>query len=104
MVAEGSELITGSYRLGGGDQIYCDSIRVSGPLRTWTDISNPKKRREYPFPESLRADCDDWYLKNYIRWYVARTDSCLDAPEWLTRFALGTGQSLLLRPTARFRR
>jgi len=55
-------------RLGGGDQIYCDSIRVSGPLRAWTDIGNPKKRREYPFPESLRAECDNWYLKNYIRW------------------------------------
>ncbi|KAK1837219.1 hypothetical protein QBC39DRAFT_246860 [Podospora conica] len=55
--------------IGGGDQIYCDAIRVSGPLRAWTDISNPKKRREYPFPESLREDCDDWYLKNYLEWY-----------------------------------
>ncbi|QSZ28820.1 hypothetical protein DSL72_003325 [Monilinia vaccinii-corymbosi] len=55
--------------LGGGDQIYNDGIRVSGPLRPWTDISNPKKRREYPFPEDLRKDCDDYYVKNYIRWY-----------------------------------
>ena len=56
--------------LGGGDQIYNDAIRVSGPLRAWTDIGNPKKRREYPFPERLREDCDDWYLQNYIRWSV----------------------------------
>ncbi len=55
-------------RIGGGDQIYNDPVRVSGPLRAWTDISNPKKRREYPFPEKLRQECDDWYLKNYIRW------------------------------------
>ncbi|KAK0656515.1 hypothetical protein B0T16DRAFT_452076 [Cercophora newfieldiana] len=55
--------------IGGGDQIYNDAIRVSGPLRAWTDISNPKKRREYPFPEKLREECDDWYLQNYIRWY-----------------------------------
>lgn len=55
--------------IGGGDQIYNDGIRVNGPLRTWTDISNPKKRRDYPFPEKLRAECDDYYLKNYIRWY-----------------------------------
>lgn len=55
--------------LGGGDQIYNDGIRVNGPLRTWTDIGNPKKRAEYPFPESLRSECDDYYLKNYIRWY-----------------------------------
>lgn len=55
--------------IGGGDQIYNDGIRVHGPLRPWTDIGNPKKRRDFPFPEKLRADCDDYYLKNYIRWY-----------------------------------
>ncbi|PSR92409.1 hypothetical protein BD289DRAFT_364574 [Coniella lustricola] len=55
--------------LGGGDQIYNDGIRVHGPLRDWTAISNPKKRREFPFPEELRAECDDYYLNNYIRWY-----------------------------------
>ncbi|KAI2472117.1 hypothetical protein F4781DRAFT_30064 [Annulohypoxylon bovei var. microspora] len=55
--------------IGGGDQIYNDGIRVKGPLREWTDIGNPKKRRDFPFPESLRAACDDYYLKNYIRWY-----------------------------------
>jgi hypothetical protein len=57
--------------IGGGDQIYNDGIRVSGPLREWTDIGNPKKRREYPFPEKLRETCDDYYLNNYIRWYDA---------------------------------
>ncbi|KAK4648642.1 uncharacterized protein QC761_112010 [Podospora bellae-mahoneyi] len=55
--------------IGGGDQIYNDGIRVHGPLRKWTAIGNPKKRRDYPFPESLREECDDYYLKNYIRWY-----------------------------------
>lgn len=56
-------------RIGGGDQIYNDGIRVSGPLREWSNIGNPKKRRNHPFPESLRLKCDDYYLKNYIRWY-----------------------------------
>ena len=55
--------------VGGGDQIYNDGIRVSGPLRPWTDIQNPQKRRDYPFPEKLRAECDDYYLKNYLRWF-----------------------------------
>ncbi|KAL2122721.1 hypothetical protein VTJ04DRAFT_3176 [Mycothermus thermophilus] len=55
--------------IGGGDQIYNDGIRVSGPLQGWSNISNPKKRRDHPFPESLRRECDDYYLKNYIRWY-----------------------------------
>lgn len=56
--------------IGGGDQIYNDGIRVTGPLRAWTDIGNPKRRRDHPFPESLRQACDDYYLKNYIRWSV----------------------------------
>ena len=58
--------------VGGGDQIYNDGIRVNGPLRPWTDIGNPKKRRDFPFPETLRAECDDYYLKNYIRWYSSK--------------------------------
>lgn len=56
--------------IGGGDQIYNDAIRVDGPLRPWADIGNPVKRREYPFPEKLRQECDDYYLKNYLRWYA----------------------------------
>ncbi len=39
-------------------------------MRPWTDIGNPIKRREFPFPESLRKDCDQYYVDNYIRWYV----------------------------------
>ncbi|XP_044715003.1 transcription factor btf3 [Hirsutella rhossiliensis] len=58
--------------IGGGDQIYNDGIRVDGPLRAWTEIANPKKRRDYPFPETLRAECDDYYLQNYIRWYDSK--------------------------------
>ncbi|OBT64576.1 hypothetical protein VE03_06366 [Pseudogymnoascus sp. 23342-1-I1] len=55
--------------IGGGDQIYNDGIRVHGPLKEWTDISNPRKRRDYPFPEALRKQCDDYYVNNYVRWY-----------------------------------
>ncbi|KAF2010114.1 hypothetical protein BU24DRAFT_400809 [Aaosphaeria arxii CBS 175.79] len=55
--------------IGGGDQIYNDGVRVDGPLRPWTDIGNPHKRREYPFNEKMRADCDEYYYNNYVRWY-----------------------------------
>jgi hypothetical protein len=34
------------YRIGGGDQIYNDGIRVAGPLNRWSNIANPKKRKE----------------------------------------------------------
>ena len=55
--------------IGGGDQIYNDSIRVKGPLKEWTAITNPKKRRDYLFNEDLRNRCDKYYFDNYVRWY-----------------------------------
>ena len=55
--------------IGGGDQIYNDSVRVDGPLKPWTDISNPKHRREFPFNEDMRVQCDLFYFNNYVKWY-----------------------------------
>ena len=55
--------------IGGGDQIYNDSVRVKGPLKAWTEIGNPIKRERYPFDEQLRQECDLYYFENYVRWY-----------------------------------
>ncbi|KAI9376850.1 hypothetical protein BJX61DRAFT_488484 [Aspergillus egyptiacus] len=55
--------------IGGGDQIYNDGIRVDGPLKKWTSISNPHKRRAHDFSNTMRAACDEYYYANYIRWY-----------------------------------
>ena len=55
--------------IGGGDQIYNDGVRVGGPLKAWTEISNPKKRRDYPFPRKLRDECDKYYFDNYVKWF-----------------------------------
>ncbi|KAJ5343796.1 uncharacterized protein N7506_003620 [Penicillium brevicompactum] len=55
--------------VGGGDQIYNDGIRVDGPLKPWTAISNPHKRRNHDFDNQMRADCDEYYYANYVRWY-----------------------------------
>ena len=56
--------------IGGGDQIYNDGVRVDGPLREWADMGNPKRRRDHPFGEELRAKCDEFYFQNYARWYT----------------------------------
>ena len=56
--------------IGGGDQIYNDGIRVDGPLRQWTDIANPHKRRTHDFNEQMRASCDQYYFQNYVQWYT----------------------------------
>ncbi|KAF2829121.1 hypothetical protein CC86DRAFT_318167 [Ophiobolus disseminans] len=58
--------------IGGGDQIYNDGVRVDGPLKEWTAIHNPHKRRDYPFGEKMRADCDEYYFNNYVKWYGQR--------------------------------
>ena len=55
--------------IGGGDQIYNDGIRVDGPLSEWTSIANPHKRRTHDFNEKMRAQCDEYYYANYVRWY-----------------------------------
>lgn len=55
--------------IGGGDQIYNDSVRVDGPLRAWTDITNPQKRRAHLFPNKMRDECDKYYYDNYVAWY-----------------------------------
>jgi len=55
--------------IGGGDQIYNDGVRIDGPLKAWTDIGNPKRRRDFPFNEELRSQCDKYYFDNYVRWY-----------------------------------
>ncbi|KAK5956286.1 hypothetical protein OHC33_002862 [Knufia fluminis] len=55
--------------IGGGDQIYNDGVRVNGPLKPWTAIGNPHKRRTFPFDNKMRAECDEYYFQNYVRWY-----------------------------------
>jgi phosphodiesterase/alkaline phosphatase D-like protein len=56
--------------IGGGDQLYNDGVRVDGPLYEWTRMKNPIQRRRYPFNEEMRAKCDEYYFKNYIKWYT----------------------------------
>ena len=55
--------------IGGGDQIYSDMIRVSGPLAPWTKLKNPAKRRRYPYTPELALQVNNWYRENYIQWY-----------------------------------
>lgn len=65
--------------IGGGDQIYNDGVRVDGPLNEWTSIGNPHKRRDYPFGEKMRAECDEYYYQNYVSWYSAEPFSSVNA-------------------------
>lgn len=56
--------------IGGGDQIYNDGVRAGeGPLQKWTNIADPKTRRDWPFDEDLRLACDTFYCNSYMSWY-----------------------------------
>lgn len=55
--------------IGGGDQIYNDGVRVTGPLKPWATIGNPFKRRLYKWTPKLDSDVDEWYYNNYVGWY-----------------------------------
>ncbi|KAI5805412.1 hypothetical protein DFH27DRAFT_369783 [Peziza echinospora] len=55
--------------IGGGDQIYSDAIRVSGPLKHWANMHNPARRRRYPYTPELETSVKRWYRENYIQWY-----------------------------------
>ncbi|KAK2735957.1 hypothetical protein FQN57_001030 [Myotisia sp. PD_48] len=55
--------------IGGGDQIYNDAVRTDGPLREWTNIANPHRRRAHLFPNKMRTECDQFYFDNYASWY-----------------------------------
>lgn len=55
--------------IGGGDQIYNDRIRVTGPLKPWAGLVSPTKKRTYEWTAKLDGDTDEWYYNNYIGWY-----------------------------------
>lgn len=59
--------------VGGGDQIYNDSVGVDGPLKEWSNMTNPVKRRTHEFSADLRVRCDDYYYGNYVRWYTTES-------------------------------
>lgn len=46
-----------------------------GPLLEWTKIEDPRERLRYQCSRELQQACDDWYLANYIRWYVLGFES-----------------------------
>lgn len=65
--------------IGGGDQIYSDEIRVSGPLAPWTKLRNHAKRRRYPYTPELALQVNSWYRENYIQWYSTPPFSDMNA-------------------------
>ncbi|CAK9441626.1 uncharacterized protein LODBEIA_P54940 [Lodderomyces beijingensis] len=56
--------------LGGGDQIYCDAVKLhSKKLQEWLSMSNPIRKHSMPADEETIAELEKFYLNHYMDWY-----------------------------------
>lgn len=56
--------------LGGGDQIYADSVKLySEQLQKWMDEPNPLRKRSMKALASLESELSDYYLNHYMAWF-----------------------------------
>lgn len=46
--------------VGGGDQVYSDGVRVTGPLRVWANHTSPRTRAKVQVTEALAKEMDEW--------------------------------------------
>ncbi|RCK64935.1 hypothetical protein Cantr_00518 [Candida viswanathii] len=55
--------------LGGGDQIYCDAIKLhSQRLKEWTEL-NSLKKRHVEADDCIIEEFKDFYLNHYLGWF-----------------------------------
>lgn len=56
--------------LGGGDQIYSDSIKIYCPkVKEWLETKQPKTKYATKVTPEFRKEMENFYLKEYLEWY-----------------------------------
>lgn len=56
--------------LGGGDQIYCDKVKISTmAIKEWTLELNVHRKRHMQFSNENRVEVENFYLWHYIGWF-----------------------------------
>lgn len=56
--------------LGGGDQIYCDLIKVHcKTLKGWLEASSNHEKRNTKVTPEMQAEFDHYYLHAYLEWF-----------------------------------
>ncbi|KAJ5606281.1 hypothetical protein N7510_009062 [Penicillium lagena] len=56
--------------IGGGDQIFNDSIVTDSPhFQEWMQIKNVTERNDTPLNPDFRSELEEFYLDNYSRWF-----------------------------------
>lgn len=56
--------------LGGGDQIYCDLIKVhSKTLESWLNLHSARAKRDIKVSPEMLEEFEDFYLNAYLEWF-----------------------------------
>lgn len=56
--------------LGGGDQIYCDLIKVHcKTLEPWLTMQTAHQKRDVAVTEEMQQDFENYYLTAYLEWF-----------------------------------
>jgi hypothetical protein len=56
--------------LGGGDQIYNDSVTKKTTLfREWSEMKNPHHKHNAPFTVEMQDELEEFYLNRYSMWF-----------------------------------
>jgi hypothetical protein len=56
-------------QLGGGDQLYCDTLLHEPELRDWVDESNMSKKAKMPLTPEIKSTLDRFYFNKYCSWF-----------------------------------
>ncbi|KAG8163553.1 hypothetical protein KVR01_006850 [Diaporthe batatas] len=56
--------------IGGGDQLYCDSVmRKTELFQEWLMIRNPLHKHNAPFTPGMQDELEEFYLERYSMWF-----------------------------------
>ncbi|KAI3404140.2 hypothetical protein KGF56_003040 [Candida oxycetoniae] len=79
--------------LGGGDQIYCDAIKLhSKKLQKWMQLKNPLRKRSMPADAKVVREFENFYLHHYMDWYGKGFWKGKNSSVWESLFPLAMAQ------------
>ncbi|PPR04970.1 hypothetical protein CVT24_010428 [Panaeolus cyanescens] len=53
--------------VGGGDQLYCDSLMREAEMQDWSSKMKPEERKQYPLTEEIESTIDRFFFNHYCQ-------------------------------------
>ncbi|KAF9533418.1 hypothetical protein CPB83DRAFT_845226 [Crepidotus variabilis] len=53
--------------VGGGDQLYCDSLMREPEMQDWVSHMKPEEKKQYPLSEEMRLAIDRFFFNHYCQ-------------------------------------